>query len=59
MKPSGGVVRPTLWRRALRVSDSLLLQAVLPHIGSGIAAKQYDPGAPFFIVAAFPAGSGC
>jgi hypothetical protein len=21
----------------------------LPHYGSGIAAKQYDPGAPFFL----------
>jgi len=22
---------------------------VLPYLGSGIAAKQYDPGAPFFL----------
>jgi hypothetical protein len=22
---------------------------VLPNFGSGIAAKQYDPGAPFFL----------
>jgi hypothetical protein len=22
---------------------------LLPHFGSGVAAKQYDPGAPFFV----------
>jgi hypothetical protein len=44
MKPFGGLGRSKEWRRNLvaAVTD------VLPQIGSGIAAKQYDPGAPFF-----------
>ncbi len=25
------------------------MRMVLPHFGSGIAATQFDPGAPFFI----------
>ena len=58
MKPFGGVVRSNYRRRSLRVSEALLLSAVLPHIGSGIAAKQYDPGAPFFYLCGLPGGFG-
>jgi hypothetical protein len=52
MKPFGGLGRSKEWRRNLvaAVTD------VLPQIGSGIAAKQYDPGAPFFAAVNASAG---
>jgi len=45
MKPFGGLVRLILWRR----SQGVAAVDVLPSLGSGVAAKQYDPGAPLFI----------
>ena len=46
MKPFGGLGRLNLWRR--HWLSAVVDVDVLPYPGSGIAAKQYDPGAPFF-----------
>jgi 3-oxoadipate enol-lactonase len=37
-------------------TDLPLVQEVLPHFGSGIAAKQFGPGAPFFLASEYASG---
>ena len=57
VKPSGAAARCILWRQDRQVSAE---SEVLPNSGSGIAAKQFDPGAPFFLSYELLAmGSGC
>jgi hypothetical protein len=46
MKPLERAARSIQWRLSPRMSCRA---DVLPPSGSGVAAKQYDPGAPFFI----------
>jgi hypothetical protein len=50
MKPFAEFGRPTRWRKDT-VHDGSAASMYLPNYGSGIAAKQYDPGAPFFLAA--------
>jgi hypothetical protein len=39
----------TQWRNDTVHDGSPLHGCISPQLGSGIAAKQYDPGAPFFL----------